>query len=232
MLLKLIAILCAITGAVALLARLAIIPSPRDHVAHHLGPFIPASVVNLLGPTSLGPAAAHPILPLIAKANSEWNTMLAGQSVTFDRASKTYNRRYNLTPPPGFDKWFAFATQGRNHSLVDEYDSLMDDLLPFRSLTPGELRRRTAELAQVPGVSIVSIRDGVAQIHSKSGKWAPALAFQQMLGAFVRDLPDMDIAINEKAEGRVLPRQQRKVSMADYGLEGMDELATSKLSVA
>jgi hypothetical protein len=41
-----------------------------------------------------------------------------------------------------------------------------------------------------------------------------------MIGAFVRDLPDMDIAINEKPEGRVLPRRQKKVYQSDYGLEG------------
>lgn len=228
----LVAGMCALAGFIALLARLAIIPSPRARFNHHLGPFIPASVAALIAPTADGPAAPHPILPLLTKAKSDWSKLLVGQSTTFDRASKTYKSRYSLPPPPGFDKWFAFATQGRNHSLVDEYDGLMDDLLPYRSLSPSELRRRTAELAQVPGISIVSIRNGVAQVHSKSGKWAPALAFEQMLAAFVRDLPDMDIAVNEKPEGRVLPRQQKRVWMSDYGLEGDDELAASEWCIA
>lgn len=225
----LVAGMCALAGFIALLARLAIIPSPRARINHHLGPFIPASVAALIAPTADGPAPPHPILPLLTKAKSEWSSLITGQSTTFDRFSKTYKSRYGRLPPPGFDKWFAFATQGRNHTLVDEYDGLMDDLAPYRSLTPAELRRRTAELAQVPGISIVSIRNGVAQVHSKSGKWAPALAFEQMLAAFVRDLPDMDIAINEKPEGRVLPRQQKRVWMSDYGLEGGDELASSQL---
>lgn len=182
----------------------------------------------LLRTTPVEVVPSHPILPLLAQAEQQWTSLLRSQSTTFDRASKTYKQRYSLPPPPGFDKWFAFATQARNHSLIDEYDQLMDDLSPYRSLSPTELRRRTAELAQVPGISIVSIRNGVAQVHSKSGRWAPALAFQQMLASFVRDLPDMDVAINEKPEGRVLPRQQRKVIREEYGLDDDDVIATSK----
>ncbi|GAA5828700.1 hypothetical protein JCM11251_005843 [Rhodosporidiobolus azoricus] len=218
-LLKLLFGMFAVLALIVLLARLSFIPSPHEKVATHLVPYMPSAVANLIRPAD-GPAAPHPIIPLLTTARDNWDKKVAGQSTTFDRATRTYKSRYGMAPPPGFDKWFAFATQGRNHSLVDEYDQLMEDLKPFRDLTPQELRRRTAELAQVPGISIVSIRNGVAQVHSKSGKWAPAHAFQQMLGAFVRDLPDMDIAINEKPEGRVLPRQQRRVYMSDYGLEG------------
>lgn len=211
-----------------LLSRLSFLPSPsashRAKVAHHLTPYMPQSVLAFIKPVT-GPSSPHPILPLLTNARTSWSKKLTSQSSTFDRATKAYKARYGMTPPPGFDKWFAFATQGRNHSLVDEYDQLMQDLKPYRSLSPQEIRRRTAELAQVPGISIVSIRNGVAQVHSKSGKWAPALAFQQMIGAFVRDLPDMDIAVNERPEGRVLPRMQKRVSMADYGLEGMSEPA-------
>lgn len=179
---------------------------------------LPSTFFDLIN-DSTGPAAPHPILPRLTGARTQWSNLLSSQSTTFASASRTYKTRYGLAPPPGFDKWFAFATQGRNHTLVDEYDSLMQDLQPYRALTALELKRRTAELAQIPGISIVSIRSGKAQVHAKSGRWAPALAFQQMIEAFVRDLPDMDIAINEKPEGRVLPRQQRTVLMEEYGLE-------------
>ncbi|KAM0753106.1 capsular associated protein [Meredithblackwellia eburnea MCA 4105] len=215
----------AIIALLLLLSRMSIIPAPSTNLlTNQLSPFLPAGFLAFLGGTGVGPKSPHPIIPLISQANDKWSNVLSSQSTTFDRATKTYKSRYGIPPPPGFDKWFAFAIQGRNHTLVDEYDQLMADLLPYRSLSPSEIRRRTQELAQVPGISIVSIRNGAAQVHSKSGKWAPALAFQQMIGTFVRDLPDMDIAINEKPEGRVLPRRQRTVLMEDYGLEG-DELA-------
>lgn len=229
--LKLIGATFAVILFLVFLSRLSVLPSPsasrRAKVAHHLTPYMPQSVLAFIKPVS-GPSSPHPILPLVTNARDSWSKKLKSQSTTFDRATKNYKARYGMTPPPGFDKWFAFATQGKNHSLVDEYDQLMADLKPYRSLAPQEIRRRTQELAQVPGISIVSIRNGVAQVHSKSGKWAPALAFQQMIGTFVRDLPDMDIAVNEKPEGRVLPKIQKRVSMADYGLEGLTEPAISE----
>lgn len=215
-------------GALMLLVygfnKLASTPVRTVKMTRRLSPFLPTAFTSLLRSPSSGSTVAHPILPLLTAASIKWSALLSSQSTTFDKASKAYRSRYSLPPPRDFDKWFAFATQGRNHTLVDEYDSLMADLLPFRSLSPRELRRRTVELAQLPGMSIVSIRSGVAQVHSKSGKYAPAVAFQQMLGAFVRDLPDMDIAINEKPEGRVLPRRERTVLMEDYGLDEQERM--------
>ncbi|GJN90764.1 hypothetical protein Rhopal_003778-T1 [Rhodotorula paludigena] len=221
-LVKLLAGMLGVLLVIVLLARMSFIP---EHHAARVAQYMPAPVSSFMQVAD-GPTSPHPILPLITTARQKWDKKVASQSTTFDRATRTYKSRYGLAPPPGFDKWFAFATQGRNHSLVDEYDQLMEDLKPYRELSPQELRRRTAELAQVPGISIVSIRNGVAQVHSKSGKWAPALAFQQMIAAFVHDLPDMDVAINEKPEGRVLPRQQRRIYKSDYGLEG-DELVSN-----
>ena len=213
----------AILGFLVLLARLSVLP---EHQTARVAAYMPSPVRGLIQVVE-GPTEAHPIIPLIREAREKWHKKLTSQSWTFDRATRTYKSRYGRAPPPGFDKWFAFATQGRNHSLVDEYDQLMEDLEPFRALSAAELRRRTAELSKVPGISIVSIRNGEAQVHARSSSWAPADAFQRMLAAFVRDLPDMDIAINERPEGRVLPRQQRHVFMSDYGLEG-EELVASE----
>ncbi|BGP40399.1 hypothetical protein JCM10449v2_004361 [Rhodotorula kratochvilovae] len=222
-LLKLLAAMFAVLFLIVVLARMSFLP---QHHAATVARYMPQSVSSFMQVIE-GPSSPHPILPLLTTAREKWGKKLASQSTTFDRATRTYKSRYGLAPPVGFDKWFAFATQGRNHSLVDEYDQLMQDLAPFRALSPQELRRRTAELAQVPGISIVSIRSGQAQVHSKSGKWLPAQAFQEMIASFVHDLPDMDIAINEKPEGRVLPRQQRRVYMSDYGLEGEELVANS-----
>lgn len=211
-----------ILGFLVFLARMSVLP---EHQTARVAAYMPSPVRGLIQ-VAEGPVEPHPIIPLLREAKEKWHKMTTSQSRTFDRATRNYKARYGRAPPPGFDKWFAFATQGRNHSLVDEYDQLMADLEPFRALPASELRRRTAELSKVPGISIVSIRNGEAQVHARSSSWAPADAFQRMLAAFVRDLPDMDIAINERPEGRVLPRQQRHVYMSDYGLEG-DELVAS-----
>jgi hypothetical protein len=226
-----VAIVLAITGIFSLLTTTSDNRPRRLLAPNRLSTYLPAAFFSITGSSLDDPPPGHPIIPLLISAATKWTSLLASQSTTFDKATKTYKAKYGSTPPPGFDKWFAFATQGRNHTLVDEYDSLMADLAPYRALTSTELKRRTAELAQLQGISIVSIRNGKSQVHSKSGRWAPALAFQQMMEAFVRDLPDMDIAINEKPEGRVLPRQERSIAMDQFGMDEDDltRLSESKL---
>ena len=194
-------------------------PAGPAQLKQSVSPYLPSSFFTLISPYGQAAYSPHPIMSQLVTAQRKWDQMLLGQSRTYDRAVRTYRSRYNRSPPAGFDRWYAFATYARNHTLVDEYDALMSDLAPFRQLGSAELRRRIAELAQIPGISIVSIRKGQAQVHSKSGRWAPALAFQQMISAFVRELPDMDIPINEKPEGRVLPRQQRVIAYEEYGMD-------------
>lgn len=164
------------------------------------------------------PEQVHPILSLLHYARRQHVKMINRQSKTLSRATSTYRQKYKRSPPEGFEEWFAFA-QSRNHTLTDEYDGLMSDLAPYRDLSPKELISRTATLGSMPGVSIVSIRKGKSEVHSRSGKWAPALAFQEMLAPFVRNLPDMDIAINERLEGRVLPESRHIVKLEEW-LEG------------
>jgi hypothetical protein len=67
------------------------------------------------------------------------------QSKTFWAAIQEYRRRYGCNPPKGFDDWWEFARQ-YNVVMVDEYDGLMKDLKPFRTLSGEEFRRRVAEV--------------------------------------------------------------------------------------
>ena len=172
----------------------------------------------LFGHLAPGVHTLHPILPILRNARAKHDQMMSRQSMTYAQACATYRKRYRRDPPPGFDKWWSFA-RARNHTMVDEYDSMMADITRFSELTGDQLRARTRTLASLPGVSLISIREGQAQIHSKSGKWAPALALQEMMNAFVSTLPDMEIAINEKQEGRVLPGRWKEVNMEEWGDE-------------
>lgn len=172
----------------------------------------------LFGHLASGVHTLHPILPILRRARQANIDMMARQSTTYAQVCSAYRRKYKQNPPPGFDKWWSFA-KARNHTMVDEYDSLMRDVAKFAILSPEQLQERTRTLAQLPGVSLISIKGGQAQIHSKSGKWAPALAMQEMMNAFVSTLPDMEIAINEKPEGRVLPGRWKDVNLDDWGDE-------------
>lgn len=160
----------------------------------------------------------HPILPLLETARDKEANLISRQSSTLSQAVQEYRRRYRQEPPKGFDKWWSFA-KARNHTLVDEYDSMMRDLAPFKALSKDELKTRTRTLAQIAGVSLITIKDGQAQIHSKSGKWAPALALQEMMNAFVGQLPNMEIAVNEKPEGRVLPGRWKDINTDEWSDE-------------
>lgn len=173
------------------------------------------SSAYLFGHTAEGVHTLHPILPLLQQAKQKAESITARQSTTLTQAVAQYRKRYNKDPPKGFDKWWSFA-KARNHTLVDEYDSLMRDIAQFATLPAHVLKQRTRTLAQLPGVSLITIKEGKSQIHSKSGKWAPALAIQEMMNAFVGTLPDMEIAINEKAEGRVLPGKWKQVKLEEW----------------
>lgn len=173
------------------------------------------SSAYLFGHTAEGTHTLHPILPLLTNARQRAESLFRRQSSTLTQAVAEYRRRYKKDPPKGFDKWWSFA-KARNHSLVDEYDSLMADISQYATLPAHILKQRTRTLSQLPGVSLITISNGKSQIHSKSGKWAPALALQEMMNAFVGTLPDMEIAINEKPEGRVLPGRWKEVKLDEW----------------
>lgn len=173
------------------------------------------SSAYLFGHTAEGTHTLHPILPLLTNAKQRAESLSRRQSSTLTQAVAEYRKRYKKDPPKGFDKWWSFA-KARNHSLVDEYDSLMADISQYATLPAHILKQRTRTLSQLPGVSLITISNGKSQIHSKSGKWAPALALQEMMNAFVGTLPDMEIAINEKPEGRVLPGRWKEVKLDEW----------------
>lgn len=180
---------------------------------------------EVLAPKSKASLDPHPIITLLNNARSYHTTLITQQSTSLSKATSQYKQRYRRPPPPGFSKWFQYARK-QNHTLIDEYDQLMLDLEPYFSVAPATLIQRTRTLGQLSGVSIVSIKDGKSEVHSKSGRWAPALAFQEMISDFVDQLPDMDIAISEKLEGRILP--ERKDFGIDESFEGESDLERQK----
>lgn len=95
--------------------------------------------------SSVFPDLPHPITLLIEQAEEKWESMLLRQSQTLEQAVEEYTLRYGYSPPVGFDSWWRFAMENRI-ILVDEYDQIHQDMLPFRSLTPSEFRKRSKQL--------------------------------------------------------------------------------------
>lgn len=117
-----------------------------------------------------------------------------------------YEERYGRTPPPGFDVWWEYATN-RSIVILDEYDQIYDDLLPFYSVSPADLRRQTWEMVSNPWneISGITIRDGIASVQENvlpTHRWMLE-GVAVLINSFARYLPDMDLAFNLNDESRV-----------------------------
>ncbi|CEJ54018.1 hypothetical protein PMG11_00344 [Penicillium brasilianum] len=150
----------------------------------------------------------HPIDLLIHKATLHYDNYLlqASASKSLTEAAQEYRKRYRQHPPPGFDKWFEYAT---NHSsvIIDEFDQIHENLLPFRAISPAEIRDMTHQLATNPfndlgAISIrmgqVKVQEGTKPTHAWMIKGAA-----EMIEKFAQHLPDMDLVFNLNDEPRV-----------------------------
>jgi Glycosyl transferase family 90 len=156
----------------------------------------------LFPPSSL----SHPVHQLVAKADGDFQTVLARQSRSLNDAVAEYRRRYKIPPPPNFDKWYNFAKK-KGVELIDEYDTIYKSLLPFWALEPAVIRERTREAIGFDNALIsVMIRNGKVTKMEGGGdmyEWHRD-ATPVMLKEFIRYLPDMDIAYNIHDEPRVV----------------------------
>ncbi|WEW58737.1 hypothetical protein PRK78_004205 [Emydomyces testavorans] len=150
----------------------------------------------------------HPISSLITDAKNEhkqWITK-ASNSTNLKEAVIEYRRRYRQAPPPGFDVWYQYATN-KSSLIIDDYDQIFDDLLPFRALSPKSLRDLVLSMTsdQWNEISAVTIRSGKAEPQAEinpTHRWMIE-GIVKMVEPFARFLPDMDIAFNINDECRV-----------------------------
>lgn len=83
----------------------------------------------------------HPIHYLIREGKKAWKAKVARQSKTLKEAVAEYERRYWRRPPKGFDHWFEFAKEN-DFVMIDEFDAMMDKVLPFLAVKPSTLVQR------------------------------------------------------------------------------------------
>ncbi|KAK6438384.1 hypothetical protein LTR95_005410, partial [Oleoguttula sp. CCFEE 5521] len=150
----------------------------------------------------------HPIDLLIweAKQQHDAYTNQSTTSTSLGEAVHNYRTRYNRQPPPNFDKWYEYASE-RSSLIIDDFDSIERDLLPFYALSPEEIRERTWELISNPwnDAAGLSIRDGRVEISPHvvpTHRWMLD-GLVEMIGFFAEWLPDMDLAFNLNDECRV-----------------------------
>ncbi|KAF2102154.1 hypothetical protein NA57DRAFT_64729 [Rhizodiscina lignyota] len=126
------------------------------------------------------------------------------QSSNLHEAVEEYRRRYGIHPPPKFDVWYEFA-KSKGIVLIDEFDTIHDNLLPFWAFTPGTIRARLTEALGYDenGLLNLFIRDGHVTMIEGGTDWIRK-ALVGMIEGFVEHLPDMDIAFNIHDEPRVV----------------------------
>lgn len=95
---------------------------------------------------SNGAVTEHPISTLIRNAEQSYRSKVLRQSQSLKAAVKEYQRRYNRPPPRGFKEWWEFAVDN-NVKMVDEFDSIHDDLLPFWEISGEEFKRRATQVS-------------------------------------------------------------------------------------
>lgn len=149
-----------------------------------------------------------PIATLIMDAagqSQNWAEQ-ASSSTTLKEAADTYRHRYSRHPPPGFDLWYDYAIS-KSSAIIDDFDSIHRDLLPFWALEPVEIRARTREILSDPWnqVAEVKIRTGKVYIGENvigTHRWMLD-GITAIVGNFGHMLPDMDLAFNINDESRV-----------------------------
>lgn len=146
----------------------------------------------------------HPIAQLASSASQALSKTLETQSKSLGEAVAEYRRRYNMPPPPNFDKWYEFAKE-RDTLLIDEFDTIYHSILPFWGLEPETIRSRVREdLGFDNALMGISIRSGKPiYLGNGQGEFQRNGTMKQ-LSKFAQWLPDMDLEFNVHDEPRVV----------------------------
>jgi hypothetical protein len=149
-------------------------------------------------------AGQHPVELLADKARLQFENMIHSQSKTLDAAITTYRSRYGRIPPPGFDRWFQMATKN-NYVFIDEFDTIMETLEIFWSVSPSVLRQRIDEAGETaPMMLRFSIKDKEIQDRASHKGIYEANIIDRWLEkpGWMDILPDMTFIVNRYDEPR------------------------------
>jgi hypothetical protein len=181
----------------------------------------------------------HPIDLLIYDAQSAHAKYVSHASASKDigQAVNSYRARYKRYPPPAFDHWYRYATE-RSSVILDDFDTIHNDLLPFHALPPEKIRRRTQRLLKNPwhNATGISIRDGKAAISSHVNddhRWMMN-GIVDLISKFSEWLPDMDMAFNIHDESRIavhwddLDSMRKAVDSSEAGSRPSNEFSSGR----
>lgn len=159
--------------------------------------FRPAEDVEPLEPIPDPAHDTHPIIRLAHTAQDAFDQILSRETYDLASAAHAYRERRGRHPPPGFDKWYAYARK-KNAIVVEEFwDQIYHDLTPLWALDQKEMRERVEGQEE-----IIRIRNH--KVSSKSTfPWTWTKIWKDLVGSVAKDLPDLDIAMNTMDEPRL-----------------------------
>lgn len=148
----------------------------------------------------------------IERAKDQHQQRLKRQSRTVADAKMAYRKRYRRKPPQGFGAWADFALQ-HNSTLIDDYDQIELDLIPFRkakAMNRAAWRRRISKVKLAePGEMLgsISVSNGEVIVMGPEQGSMSSNTLESILRPIAPLLPDMTILYNWYAEPRVLKSQ-------------------------
>ncbi|UKZ75864.1 hypothetical protein TrVFT333_003559 [Trichoderma virens FT-333] len=106
---------------------------------------------------------------------------------------------------PNFDAWYKYAAD--DSVMIDEFQQIDRDVAPFWNVAPLVLRKRATEMAAMPDVATITVKDGkVARKDTGNADDNKDLdELVAMIAKFAQHLPDMVLPINLSPAPRVLP---------------------------
>ncbi|RVX67744.1 hypothetical protein B0A52_07867 [Exophiala mesophila] len=174
----------------------------------------------------------HPIEYLVSNARDSFSQVTARQSQTLEEAVHEYQRRYGISPPPNFDKWYEFAVSN-NVRLIDEYDTINELLLPMWAFSPFAIRQKVKKaFGGNDHVLQISIRgDNVAGYYNKGTNWRLKI-IRNTIQIFAEWLPDMDMVFNMHDEPRVIIPHDDLARLVKRGREVRKTVGKDKSSAS
>ena len=146
---------------------------------------------------------SHPIRKLMEEADNKWKEYKDSRSNTFRQVVEKYRSKYGRHPPPHFKEWYTFARQ-KNVWNIDDFNHVMDDLRPFWSVNPENLRIHTSHMHEdfADGIAVIHIRNHkIVKVHNDM--WRTDV-MSECINKFIKYLPDMDIPMNRLDQPRVV----------------------------
>lgn len=161
----------------------------------------PTSVARLR--TALSPLLSpvpppHYIDELISTGKANFAHLRSKETKNVAQAAAAYRARRGRHPPPAFDGWVRFARENKAIVIEDMFDQIYHDIAPLWALDPADMRVQSARWPRT-----IRIRNGAAtQQTDQQRMWMDE--WHDMISGIASRLPDVDLAMNEMDETRLL----------------------------